>query len=355
MSKNIIIFSDGTGQEGGKKYNTNVYKIFNMIRDRSTEQIAYYDQGLGTGWNKISGNLIGSGITQNIMQSYHFIFDTYQVGDELFLFGFSRGAATVRSLAGFIHLFGILPKSRPELIKQALTIYKMKDIAKRQKKALELLSKNKNIWCKIKFIGVWDTVAALGLPIKFLDNILTMLPFLKHQFHDFTLSESICHAYQALSIDDKRKIFHPILWKKNPSSEQTLKQVWFCGSHTDVGGGYKSSGLSDIPLVWMLDQAMSHGLKLFGNYNVKIDQQVNAAMHDETSEFPSNLFRRQERIWDGAVSNNPTVHASVLARTLNIKNQITPKYAPWILQNKYEIEPWNRSNPIVLSKPRIIS
>ena len=122
MPKNIIVFSDGTGQEGGKGNNTNVYKLFNMIEDRTENQVSFYDRGLGTGWRKITGNVGGMGISKNIRECYEFIFENYQAGDNIYLFGFSRGATTVRSLSAFIHLFGILPKSRPELIKDLMKL-----------------------------------------------------------------------------------------------------------------------------------------------------------------------------------------------------------------------------------------
>jgi len=126
MVKNIIIFSDGTGQEGGRGNNTNVYKLFNMIEDRTENQIIFYDRGLGTGWRKFTGNVFGMGISKNILECYEFLFKNFYSGDHIFLFGFSRGATTVRSLSGFIHMFGILPTSRPELIKRAYKIYKKK-------------------------------------------------------------------------------------------------------------------------------------------------------------------------------------------------------------------------------------
>ena len=119
MPKNIIVFSDGTGQEGGTDHNTNVYKTFNLILDRSPDQISFYDKGLGTGLKKVSGNVFGRGFSKNVRQCYEFIFENYQHGDQIFLFGFSRGAATVRSLTGFIHMFGILPRSRAKLIDEA--------------------------------------------------------------------------------------------------------------------------------------------------------------------------------------------------------------------------------------------
>ncbi len=124
MPKNIIILSDGTGQEGGKGHDTNVYKLFRMLEDRTDRQIVFYDQGLGTNGDRVGGMAFGRGIDRNILQCYRFLFDHYRSGDRIFLFGFSRGAATVRSLASFIHYFGILPTARPELIEQAYRIYK---------------------------------------------------------------------------------------------------------------------------------------------------------------------------------------------------------------------------------------
>ena len=119
-----MVFSDGTGQEGGEGHNTSVYKLFNTVLDRSQEQVAFYDRGLRTGWRKITGNAGGKGFSRNVKECYRFIFENFQAGDQIYLFGFSRGAATVRSLSSFIHLFGILPKSREELIDQAYKIYR---------------------------------------------------------------------------------------------------------------------------------------------------------------------------------------------------------------------------------------
>ena len=130
MPKNIVVLSDGTGQEGGKGPPTNIYKFFQLLENRTDKQITFYDRGLGTGWKKISGNVSGAGITKNIKECYKFIFDNFGSEDKIFLLGFSRGAATVRSLSGFIQEFGILPKSRPELIDQAWKIYKIPDRVK---------------------------------------------------------------------------------------------------------------------------------------------------------------------------------------------------------------------------------
>ena len=223
MSKNIVVFSDGTAKEGGQGPNTNDYKLFNMIEDRTWDQIAFYDRGLGTGLRKFTGSAFGVGISKNIRECYEFIFENYQSRDQIYLFGFSRGAFTVRSLSGFLDLFGILPKSRKELFDEAYQIYKIRDQDRRKARAKVFLSRHHTMRCEIKFLGVWDTVGAQGLPVpvKFLDG---WGPF-KHNFHNTTLADNVKHGCHALSIDDERLAFHPTLWQQNP----LVEQVWFPG------------------------------------------------------------------------------------------------------------------------------
>lgn len=345
MAKNLVVFSDGTGQEGGKGHNTNVYKLFNMIEDRTPNQMAFYDQGLGTGWRKITGMISGMGISRNIMDCYEFLFRNFQAGDNIYLFGFSRGAATVRSLSAFIHMFGILPRSRANLIKEAYGIYKINNDERRQRKAEEFIAKHHTMWCRVKFLGVWDTVAALGVPIKSISVILDKIPFFKHRFHNFQLSPSVEHAYHALAIDDERRTFHPVLWEPKLLDYQSMKQVWFCGAHTDVGGGYKEPQLSDIPLVWMTRMAVQKGLRIYPDHKVTVDQDINGVMHDSRKGFPGFLYRRKVRSWDSAKYGKPVVHESAQQRKKNKQNSDTPPYAPWILQQDCDTEPWVKELP----------
>ena len=340
MPKNIVVFSDGTGQEGGKGNNTNVYKLFNLIEDRTERQISFYDRGLGTGWRKITGSISGMGISKNIRECYEFIFENYESGDNIFLFGFSRGATTVRSLSGFIHLFGILPKSRPELIREAYNIYKVSDERRRNILAEALLSRHHNQWCKIKFLGVWDTVAALGLPFKMLDFFADWIPLFRHKYHNLRLSNSVTHARHALAIDDERLTFHPKIWDKEIDDYQTMKQVWFSGMHTDVGGGYKERELSDIPLIWMIEDAKQAGLRLFQEKHFDLMPDPNGIMHDSRKGFFKKLFRKKIRSWNSDKSGKPVVHESVSLRKLNKQNEESPAYAPWILALAHDMEPW---------------
>lgn len=378
--KNIVVFSDGTGQEGGEGNNSNVYKLFQMVEDRTDEQIAFYDPGLGTGWKKVTGNIAGAGISKNILECYQFISDNYKWGDRIFLFGFSRGAATVRSLAGFISRFGILPHSRPDLPEKAWKIYQNTDRPVREIEAKQFINRNSTTWCNIEFLGAWDTVAALGVPIKGLNGALNRVPFFKHSFHDLKLSRCVRHARHALSIDENRKDFSLTPWQTEENGQsllgevyvdprsgldggrtgkieqQSVRQVWFSGVHTDVGGGYVSGGLSNITLAWMIDEAtdttlLSYPLKLYPYTPVELNQDHKVAIHNERDTWlKKKVFRKRQRTWDTAKGGKPVIHASVLERRgLQVGKDGDP-YEPWILKQfsaqDYEIEPWNNKSTL---------
>lgn len=331
MSKNIIVFSDGTGKEGGKGESTNVYKLFNMVLDRSPGQIAFYDRGLGTGWRKLTGLAAGNGISKNIVECYEFVFDHYQAGDKIFLFGFSRGATTVRSLSGFIHLFGILPKSRRDLIKKAYKIYKIDDRDRRQRKAKEFVDLHHTMWARVNFLGVWDTVAALGLPSKPLNALINLIPGWQHKYHDLRISPSVESGYHALAIDDERKSFHPKLWDPEHEDYQSIEQVWFTGMHSDVGGGYREDGLSDIALDWLMGKAELHGLHI--HERLSIDPNPHGVLHDSRGEGMAKLYRKERRTWPYETHGKPVIHPSVIERHKKAENG----YAPWILEREHDV------------------
>ena len=337
MPKNIVILSDGTGQEGGVGNNTNVYKLFNIIEDRTKEQIVYYDPGLGTRGSKYLGMISGFGISKNIQDCYQFLFENFDSGDQIYLIGFSRGAATVRSLSSFIHYFGVLPKSRPELIKQAYKIYKIEDEMRRKAKADAFIERHHTMWARIKFLGCFDTVSALGVPFKRLSAILDQIPFFQHDFHNFSLSDSVENAFHALAIDDERKTFHPALWEADIKDYQSLKQVWFAGMHTDVGGGYAEHELSDIPFLWLLKKAVSEGLRVYDESRVFVEPEADGKMHNSRGKWWQKLYRKQTRYWPQSRPDKPVVHQSVIDRS-----QIDEMdYNPWILAQKFEVEPWD--------------
>ena len=343
MGKNIVVFSDGTGQDGGTRHNTNVYKLFNLILERSERQISFYDPGLGTGWRKATGNVMGRGFSKNVRQCYEFIFQNFEEHDKIFLFGFSRGAATVRSLAGFIHLFGVLPRSRGKLIQAAWDIYKTTNKEKREAEAKDFVDVNHTMWANVDFLGVWDTVAALGLPNTRIDKALNWI--VPHGFHDFTLSKCVRHACHALAIDDARKTFHPVLFDPHLTKEgQTLRQVWFMGMHTDVGGGYVEKELSDIVFEWMVQHAVRHGLHVFKPKEHKepmCTPNPDGMMHNSRNKFwKRKIFKAKQREWDEEQYGKAIIHESVKLRTAGYWEGGDGPYRPWILKHNHEIEPW---------------
>lgn len=257
MSKRIIFCADGTWDKPDN--DTNVYKLFKAIPTTS-DQVAFYDDGVGsdgTPIDKLAGGAIGDGLFQKIKDGYKKIVHAYEQGDDIFIFGFSRGAFTARSLAGMIAICG-LPTSPVDddarLVNTAFQAYRNQD----QRTAL-LTSLNKYALfnAKIKMVGVWDTVGSLGIPALFggVDPVL-------YGFLDTNLHPDVLNAYQALAIDERRRQFPPTLWTSAPAVGQVLEQVWFSGVHCDVGGGYPETGLSDITFSWMLGKAINLGLQV---------------------------------------------------------------------------------------------
>ncbi len=333
--KNIVVMSDGTGQEGGVGNNTNVYKLFNMLEDRTPRQVVFYDAGLGTGFRRVTGMASGMGISRNIREGYQFIFDNYEAGDRIFLFGFSRGAATVRSLSAFIHMFGLLPQSRRDLVKRAWQIYRRRNPDKREQLAKEFIAANHTMWANVHFLGCYDTVAALGFPFRSVSAVLDQVPFFRHTFHNFRLADSVERAFHAVAIDDERKTFHPVLWDPDPR----VHQVWFMGMHTDVGGGYLEHGLSDIPLMWMIDKAVECGLHIYPEHKVTIKPDPEDVMHDSRGRRVTKIYRRRLREWPAGRADKPIVHESVGKRA-EARRGTAEHYEPWILGVDHEVEKW---------------
>ncbi|MDQ1140689.1 DUF2235 domain-containing protein [Pedobacter agri] len=273
--KRIIICCDGTwnspgDSEDGLPIRTNVQKMFESIcntDDKGIEQIKYYTDGVGTSGSKLRRYLDGAtgfGLDHNIVSAYKFLVWNFVKGDEIYLFGFSRGAYTARSLAGMIRNCGIIKNNDLSLIDQAYNYYRRRtelDWAPSGEKAIAFRERN-SFESRIKFVGVWDTVGSLGIPL----SLFRPYNASKYQFHDTTLSSYIDFAYHALAIDEKRSSFTPTLWiqDKNAAADQVnpqvLEQRWFCGVHSNIGGGYRETGLSDIAFSWMVEKAKAAGL-----------------------------------------------------------------------------------------------
>ena len=331
--KRIAIFCDGTWNtpdksEAGKLCQTNVVKMANALSTTSLDgkqQLLYYDTGIGSegGWLKrILDGATGNGISENILQAYRFVITNYDKGDELFLFGFSRGAYTVRSLSGLIRNSGILKLENLHLVNRAYKIYQSRR-QNLQPRAIESILFRKTFaveeTTKIKFIGVWDTVGALGNPL-FLNGVFGK----RNQFHDTELSSKIGHAFHALAIDEKRKSFEATLWhQKEDSMNQVLEQVWFAGVHSDIGGGYVEAGLSDIALTWMLEKAEKYNL----NFDKILTNPDSMASKHETYRgfyklYPCH-FRPIGSTYLQIGNTNESLHPSVVERYKN-----DPAYRP---------------------------
>ncbi len=344
--KRIAIFCDGTWNtpdesEDGKLCQTNVVKMANALSLNSadgTAQLLYYDTGIGSEGNFIKRSFdgaTGTGITENILQAYCFIINNYEPGDELYFFGFSRGAYTVRSLSGLIRNSGVLKITNSDQVERAYEIYRSRkrDL---QPRAIEATLFRKTFAVeditKIKFIGVWDTVGALGNPL-FLNGILSK----NNQFHDPELSSWINYAFHALAIDEKRRNFCATLWHQQTENfGQVLEQVWFPGVHSDVGGGYRESetGLSDISLKWMLEKAQGCQLSF---EPVIINPNPMAALHESYKGFytlQKKLYRDINLKIPLKGNTNETLHPSVFERYKNDE-----KYRPENLVDYFKRHP----------------
>lgn len=266
-ARNLVVCCDGTWNDPGDEDDgvpapTNVFRLFNAVDVHSTDppQSTRYQAGVGTGGllDRLAGGAMGFGLGHDIRDCYYWLADKYRPGDRIFLFGFSRGAFTARCLAGMICRFGIARPRRTRALGDLV-----QEIYGRGYRDGETLPRgfffpNSR---KVHFLGVWDTVGALGVPddkvlLQWLDNPA------RYRFHDTALSPNVAHARHAVAIDERRGSFSPTLWDPESSRKHPdVLELWFPGVHADVGGGYKETGLADGALAWMMDEAAEHGLR----------------------------------------------------------------------------------------------
>ncbi len=263
--KRIAIFADGTWNSPEDGETTNVLHMARAVMPdvNGTKQVAFYDWGVGTDRKKFSGGLTGAGIDKNILDCYRFLVHNYAVGDQLFFFGFSRGAYTVRSLAGLIRNCGLLRREHARRISEAFRLYRKRTRASGPNEPQPTKFRRDFAVADttpIEFVGAWDTVGALGIPVPFWGT-LNRREFL---FHDTEPSKIVQHARHAVAIDESREDFTPVLWSDKPSVD--IQQVWFAGAHSDVGGGYRESGLSNCASQWMLKEANKFGLQFEAHF-----------------------------------------------------------------------------------------
>ncbi len=405
--KRIVVLCDGTwkdpdDEESGNSAVTNVVKLWTAVAPEDqhhTRQVVIYDAGVGTGTNpsnaggtilgripwlreslgrlwkrtaakydRVLGGAFGIGLSHNIEDTYLRLVQLWEPGDELFLLGFSRGAYTVRSLAGLIRNCGVLAKEHTARFDEAFELYKSDKPQDRPdgSNAQDFVRRFSRPVTSIKFVGVWDTVGSLGIPDVVFEKAHVKdsqrAEITKHYaFHDVTLSRIVENAFHALAIDERRDPFKPTLWQLpdgDPKPER-LRQVWFTGVHSDVGGGYPDArhgigsepdplcgtrpvlsyraptaptstsgaqpgyGLSDVTLHWMASRARECGLALqFGAPRCVVTPEPTAGLND-SYRFPYDRIPAYLRPVLQGIRTNERLHESV-----QIRRQTLAGYAP---------------------------
>ena len=276
--KRLVVCCDGTWDEPDRKAGSapcpsNVVKFAALVppTDGEIEQRLLYHSGIGSTGKAIQhliDGATGRGITRVLVDCYRWLIRNFEPGDELYFFGFSRGAYTARSLAGFVRNSGILRPNNEDRLDEALALYRSRDARTAPRAAASRLFRQSYSWSlitPIQCVGVWDTVGSLGVPNTMLQGILKHVFRVNREFHDTDLSSTIAYAFHAVAVDEARNPFLPTLWTQTDagrSAKQHLEQVWFPGYHSDVGGGADNSAVSDISLRWMVERARFAGLKI---------------------------------------------------------------------------------------------
>ncbi len=308
--KRIAYCADGTWDS--LTSHTNVYKLYKALIT-SADQIPLYDDGVGASGDpivKLIGGAFGTGLWQKIKQGYTQIAHVYESGDPLYIFGFSRGAYTARSLAGMIKACGLPTQDfSDDMVDAAFDAYR--DKLNRADKLKQLANRHMVI-PEITMVGVWDTVGSLGIP-----SGLGAVDPVFYGFLDTSLNPEIKNAYQALAMDERRAQFPPTLWKGPAAAGQTLEQVWFTGAHSDVGGGEPddlpgTTALSDITLAWMISKSSALGLQFdpaaLKLYETPVDAQLALDKFHESWKVFNGFPKRR------SIDKNAAIADSVVTR-----------------------------------------
>ncbi|WP_316176324.1 DUF2235 domain-containing protein [Bradyrhizobium sp. SZCCHNRI1073] len=315
--KRIAIFLDGTWNTVND--NTNVWRLRALCAPKGADgvdQAIYYNSGVGTRFGeKIRGGILGYGLNNNIIDAYQWLIERYNDGDELFIFGFSRGAYTARSLSGFISKCGLLEAGAPLSVNQLYARYRRANVPRTIRKLKEdqesglknfdleeqwMLEYSRPV--DIEFIGVWDTVGALGVPLAGVPGFGKA----DARFLNTGIRLTNKFAFHALAIDEHREAFAPTLWTFDspqqadaeavtpvmvPRHLAQVEQRWFVGAHANVGGGCTSDMLAQTPLKWIMDKAKLHGLAF--KKDVRIEGVLDACpITDSYSEFMNGWYKR---------------------------------------------------------------
>lgn len=351
-NKKLALFLDGSWNNVDD--NTNVWRLSQMVarRDgRGVRQLRYYTPGVGTArGEKLRGGALGYGLDEDVIEAYRWLMGNFDQNDEdtpsdeIYIFGFSRGAFTARSLSGMIARCGLLRAGAPLSVEELYNRYRMDSKAP---SLVELYGRDNPTDDErrlmrhsrrviIRMIGVWDTVGALGVPFGNIPGISRR----RFGFHNTDLSKLYEHAYQALAIDEHRKAFAPTLWTLfEPTQEDPpvkrrwratqVEQRWFVGAHANVGGGIPSDDLPQLPLDWIFGKASALGLTFRETVRVRKDMDWKGSIHDSFAKFAWGLYRliklgrryhrtiakRPEPVENGSVATvNETIDGSVFDR-----------------------------------------
>ena len=312
--KRLALFFDGTWNK--PENNTNVWRLQLMLAETGEDgmpQLKYYDEGVGTKWfDRLTGGAFGYGLSENVRRGYRWLMEHYNPGDEIFVFGFSRGAFTARSLTGVIARCGLLKPDAPMSFAQLYEryqkgdtvrpIYELKYFRKpgdpepdfEERTLLKHSYYQRNF---VKMVGVWDTVGTLGIPFGNIKGISRRTL----RFHNTNLSKIVQNSYQALALDEHRKPYWAVLWTnftpdkpKDTDAPQVdkryVEQRWFAGAHCNVGGGYRNDLLPQRPLVWMQEKAQACGLA-FRSRAAVTDEDLDQKPCDSYAEFLGGLWK----------------------------------------------------------------
>jgi uncharacterized protein (DUF2235 family) len=336
MPRRLVVCCDGTWNTADQEFDgrpcpTNVTRVALGVADRGPdgiEQRVYYQRGVGTGpGDHLRGGAFGMGLSRHVQEAYRFLVEHYDPGDELFLLGFSRGAYTARSTAGLVRNCGILRREHADRLKEAYALYRSRTARPRDLES-QLFRRTFSHESRIRFLGVWDTVGALGIPALGLG--LSRLVNRRWGFHDTRLSSTVDAAVQALAIDERRGPFTPTLWDADSvAGRPGVEQVWFSGDHSDVGGGNSTSELADITLLWMVDRARSCGLAFredayrspaegapttYDGRTFPVDPDPLGTLHDSRTSFFRLLPAHARSIGDGDATSESVASTAVTRR-----------------------------------------
>lgn len=305
-----VIILDGTMSSLEKGMETNAGQTFRLLRECGTEVSVFYEAGLQfTKWENAPDVLMGRGLNRQIKRAYGYLASRYRPGDRIFLFGYSRGAYAVRSLAGVIDQIGLL-KAKHATERNIRQAYRHYSGIPDSLAAHDFAQLYCHTQIEIEMIGVWDTVKALGLRLPFFWKLSEP----QHSFHNHALGPSVKHGFQALAIDEPRVVYAPVMWTTDGMTLGRVEQVWFRGTHGDVGGqlsGFEAARpLANVALVWILERSEACGLPLPRGWRARFPTDINAPSAGTWRGWSKFFWIRHRRVV--GQDRSERIHESVL-------------------------------------------